>query len=74
MYVMIMNSNMPDYFRSSTDRKADKRERKLIMQRIHNEFSDVCKEWDVLMAKKPSSRPLCPWVWMRSQNDATALS
>ena len=35
------NPNIPDYFRSSTDRVADKSTSHVLMQRIHNEFNDV---------------------------------
>ena len=34
-------SNMPDYFRFSTDKETDKRANQLITQRIQNEFSNV---------------------------------
>ena len=38
--VINANLNMPDYFRSSTDREAEKWVSQVLMQRIHNEFSD----------------------------------
>ena len=35
------NPNIPDYFRSSTDKEAEKKESHLIIQNIHSKFSDV---------------------------------
>ena len=43
------NSNMPNYFRSSINRAADKRASQVLMNKTHNEFSDVFWELDVLM-------------------------
>ena len=34
-------ANMPDYFRSSTNRAAHKRASKVLTNKIHNKFSDV---------------------------------
>ena len=39
--VFTFNPNVPNYFRSSTGREADKRENLALTQRIHSEFSDV---------------------------------
>ena len=39
--VINANANMPDYFRSSTDREVDKGVSWALTQRIHSEFSDV---------------------------------
>ena len=41
MDVININSNMPDFFRSSMVREVGKRDNQLITQSIHNEFSDV---------------------------------
>ena len=38
--VISTTSNMPDYFRSNTDREADKRAGQLTTQRTNNELSD----------------------------------
>ena len=35
------NTNMPDYFRSSTNKAADKRANNALTNKIHNEFSYV---------------------------------
>ena len=35
---------MSDYFKSSTDRAADKRASEVFTNKIHNEFSDVFQE------------------------------
>ena len=35
------NANMPDYFRSSSNRAADKRTSEVLTTKIHNGFSDV---------------------------------
>ena len=35
------NANMPEYFRSSGNRAADKRVSHVLTNKIHNEFSDV---------------------------------
>ena len=40
--------NMPDYFRFSTNREADKKASLLITQRIHNTFSDFFQEFGAL--------------------------
>ena len=43
------NSNMPDYFRFSINREADKRANQVLKQNIQNEFSDVVfQEFGVL--------------------------
>ena len=44
------NANMSNYFRCSINRAADKRASQVLMNKIHNEFSDVFKELDVLKA------------------------
>ena len=41
MDVINSNSNMSGYFRSSTNREADKKASQLIIQRIYNDFIDV---------------------------------
>ena len=33
--------NIPDYFRSSTNKETDKTVRRLLITKIHNEFSDI---------------------------------
>ena len=33
--------NMPDYFRSNTKREADREASRILMKKIHNDFSDV---------------------------------
>ena len=38
------NSNMPDYFRYSSNRAADKRARQILMNIMHSEFSDSFSE------------------------------
>ena len=40
-YVNDANANMPDYFRSSINRAADKRASLVLMNKIHNGFSHV---------------------------------
>ena len=44
MDVNATNSNMSDYFRSSINRAADKRESQVLINKIHNEFGDFLKE------------------------------
>ena len=44
------NSNMSDYFRSSINKAADKRASQIIMEKIHNEFSDIFQEFIFLKA------------------------
>ena len=34
-------TNMPDYFRPSANREADKEASRILTQKIHNDFSDV---------------------------------
>ena len=53
---------MPDYFRSSSNRAADKRAGHVLMQKIHNEFSDdfsgiVCFEGTFSLEVKDGSKP-----------------
>ena len=48
--VFVANSNMPDYFRSSINRAADRRASNVLTQKIHNEFGDVFQELGVLKA------------------------
>ena len=43
--VAYANSDMPYYFRSSTNRSADKRTNQALMQKIHNELSDLGGNW-----------------------------
>ena len=38
-----MNANMPDYFRSSINRAADKRAKE-VLTKMYNEFSDLFQE------------------------------
>ena len=40
-----VNSNMQDYFRSSTNKAAYKRASKDLMNKIHNEFNNDFQEW-----------------------------
>ena len=42
------NSNIPDYFRLSMNRAADKRASQVLTEKIHNEFSDFFHGWDIL--------------------------
>ena len=40
------NSHMPDYFRSSINRAVDKGVSQVLIEKIHNEFSDVFfRDW-----------------------------
>ena len=77
--VININSNMPDYFRSSTDREANKRPSQLIMQRIQNELSDFLTEAGFLLAhldcrhmraSSCTKHPLGGWhMWSRSHTE-----
>ena len=44
------NSNKPGYFRSSINKIADKRVSQVLMNKMHNEFSDGFQELGVLKA------------------------
>ena len=48
MDVINNNPNIPDYFRSSTNKEADKEESRLIQQKIHGEISDVLTRFGCL--------------------------
>ena len=41
------NSKMPDYFRSSINREANKGASQVLMNKIHNETKDIFQELDV---------------------------